>query len=102
MFEYSFLAIKKMDSTDYPHDLSLQFDLPDIKYKDNDCNSISNHQSLNRAVVRVDTLLSFHTAVILAQLSFSVKYFFQNIFFLPNFLLFFVVLCAIIYTLTLK
>ena len=68
-----------MDSTDYPLDLSLQTGLPDVKYKDNDCNSISDHQSLNRAAVRVDTLLSFHTAIILAQLSFPVKHFFKKI-----------------------
>lgn len=90
-----------MDSTDYPHDLSLQTGLPDVKYKDNDCNSISDHQSLNRAAVRVDTLLSFHTVVILAQLSFSVKYFFWKSD-LSIFLLFFTRLCDIIYTLTLK
>lgn len=90
-----------MDSTDYPHDLSLQTGLSDIKYRDNDCNSISNHQSLFRAAVRVDTLLSFHTAVILAQLSFSVKYFFWKSD-LSIFLLFFTRLCDIIYTLTLK
>lgn len=76
MFEYSFLAIKKMDSTDYPHDLSLQILSSDVKYIGFGCNSISNHQSLNRAAVRVDTLLSFHTSCILAYLAQTVNGFF--------------------------